>query len=124
MQAKTVKRAAEHLEDKFSELDIWLDGFARAVSARAETAASQLVQPLRASVSSFIDENLERDDVGRRWKRKVEALKIEKWRARHDRTGPARLFASRVTAGADLPWWPSAGNCPLRSPRSPPGKSI
>ncbi len=78
-QAKTVRRAAQYLEDKFSELDVWLDGFVRATIARAETEAAQLVQPLRASVSSFIDENLEREDVGERWKRKVKALKIEDW---------------------------------------------
>jgi hypothetical protein len=78
-QAKTVRRAAQYLEDKFSELDVWLDGFVRATNARAETEASQLVQPLRASVSSFIDENIERDDVGERWNRKVKALDIEGW---------------------------------------------
>lgn len=78
-QAKTVKRTAKYLEDKFSELDIWLDGFVRATNARAETEASQLIQPLRTSVSSFIDENIERDDVGERWKSKVNALKIEDW---------------------------------------------
>jgi len=78
-QAKTIRRAAQYLEDKFSELDVWLDGFVRATNARAETEAAQLVQPLRASVSSFIDENIEREDVGERWKRKVKALKIEDW---------------------------------------------
>lgn len=78
-QAKTVKRAAQYLEDKFSELDVWLDGFVRATNARAETEAAQLVQPLRVSVSSFIDENIEREDVGQRWNRKVKALDIEGW---------------------------------------------
>ncbi|MFO0562437.1 MAG: GTPase [Polyangiales bacterium] len=78
-QAKTVRRAAQYLEDKFSELDVWLDGFVRATNARAETEAAQLVQPLRASVSSFIDENIEREDVGHRWNRKVKALDIESW---------------------------------------------
>ncbi len=78
-QAKTVRRAARYLEDKFGELDIWLDGFVRATNARAETEVSQLVQPLRTSVSPFIDENIERDDVAERWKEKVKALKIEEW---------------------------------------------
>lgn len=82
-QAKTVRRAAQYLEDKFSELDVWLDGFVRATNARAETEAAQLVQPLRASVSSFIDENIEREDVGHRWNRKVKALDIEGWLKRH-----------------------------------------
>ncbi|MHB1701395.1 MAG: GTPase [Acidobacteriaceae bacterium] len=44
-QAKTVRRAAQYLEDKFSELDVWLDGFVRATNTRAETEAAQLVQP-------------------------------------------------------------------------------
>lgn len=78
-QAKTVRRAAQYLEDKFGELDVWLDGFVRATNARAETEAAQLVQPLRASASSFIDENIEREDVGHRWNRKVKALDIEGW---------------------------------------------
>ncbi len=78
-QAKVVRRAAQNLEDKFSELDIWLDGFVRATNKRAETEAAQLVQPLRASVSSFMDENIEREDVGHRWNRKVKALDIEGW---------------------------------------------
>jgi hypothetical protein len=78
-QAKTIRRTAQYLEDKFCELDIWLGGFIRTTNARAETEAAQLVQPLRASVSSFIDENIEREDVGERWKRKVTALNIDDW---------------------------------------------
>jgi hypothetical protein len=78
-QAKTVRRAAQYLEDKFDELDVWLDGFVRATNARAETETAQLVQPLRASLSSFIDENIEREDVGDRWNRKVKALDLEGW---------------------------------------------
>jgi hypothetical protein len=78
-QAKTVRRAAQHLEDTFRELDAWLDGFARATNARAGAEAVQLLQPLRASVSSFIDENIEREDVGERWNQKVKALDIEGW---------------------------------------------
>jgi hypothetical protein len=78
-QSKTVKRAAHYLKDKFGELDVWLDGFVRATNSWAEAEASQLVQPLRRSVSSFIDENIERDDVARRWTRKVEALEIGAW---------------------------------------------
>jgi hypothetical protein len=78
-QAKTVKRAANYLKDKFGELDIWLDGFVRSTNSRAEVEAGQLVQPLRTSVSSFIDENIEREDVAERWKHKVKALGIDTW---------------------------------------------
>jgi hypothetical protein len=74
-----VRRAAQHLEDTFRELDAWLDGFARATNARAGAEAVQLLQPLRASVSSFIDENIEREDVGERWNQKVKALDIQGW---------------------------------------------
>ncbi|MCP3144532.1 GTPase [Pyxidicoccus xibeiensis] len=78
-QAKTVKRAANYLKDKFGELDIWLDGFVRSANARAETEATQLVQPLRGTVSAFVDENIEREDVAARWRRKVKALKVDDW---------------------------------------------
>lgn len=78
-QAKAVRRAARYLEDKFGELDNWLDGFVSATNARAVTEAAQLVQPLRASVSSFVDENIERDDVGDRWNHKVKALGLDDW---------------------------------------------
>lgn len=78
-QSKTVRRAAQYLEDKFSELDIWLDGFVHASVARAGTEASHLVRPLRDSVSAFIDENIERGDVGTRWNQKLKELKIEVW---------------------------------------------
>lgn len=81
-QAKTVRRAANYLEDKFGELDIWLDGFVRATNSNAESEVSQVVQPLRDTVSAFIDENIEREDVGVRWKRKVKGLKIEEWLGR------------------------------------------
>lgn len=85
-QAKIVKRAATYLKDKFGELDIWLDGFVRATNSRVETEASQLVQPLRTSVSSFVDENIEREDVARRWKSKVHALGINAWLERQQST--------------------------------------
>lgn len=84
-QAKTVRHAAKYLEEKFGELDIWLDGFIRATNARAQTEVSQLVEPLRVSVSSFIDENIEREDVGHRWDRKVKALEIEDWLKRQQK---------------------------------------
>ncbi|WP_427913928.1 GTPase [Ramlibacter sp. MMS24-I3-19] len=78
-QAKTVRRTAQYLEDKFSELDAWLEGFIRSTNSRTETEVAQLVQPLRASVSTFIDENIERHDVGERWNRRVKALDVEGW---------------------------------------------
>ncbi|MCX5614098.1 GTPase [Bombella saccharophila] len=78
-QAKTVRQVAHHLKDKFEELDAWLNGFIRATKTRVETEASQLVQPLRASLSAFIDENIERKDVGERWNQKVVALDIQGW---------------------------------------------
>ncbi|HEX8697704.1 MAG TPA: GTPase [Myxococcaceae bacterium] len=78
-QAKTVKRAAAYIKDKFGELDVWLDGFVRSTNARAETEAALLVQPLRTGVSAFIDENIESEDVGARWKKRVKALGIESW---------------------------------------------
>jgi len=80
-QAKTCKRAANYLKDKCGELDIGLDSFVCATNARAEMEVAKFVKPLRTSVSSFVDENIERKDVGARWKRKVKALKVDEWMA-------------------------------------------
>jgi hypothetical protein len=78
-EAKAIRRAAAHLEAKSRELDALLDDFVRSTRTRVETAAAQLVAPLRAGVSAFVDDNIERKDVGGLWRRKVEALGIERW---------------------------------------------
>lgn len=78
-QAKTVDHGAAYIRDKFDELDVWLKGFVRHTKARTKTESANLVKPLRASVSTFVDDNIERKDVAARWRRKVRALKIEEW---------------------------------------------
>lgn len=78
-EAKLLDRSARYLKDKFAELDTWLDGYIGAVNPRIEHLASDLVRPLRDSVSSFVDENLERKDVGARWKCRIEAVGIDRW---------------------------------------------
>jgi hypothetical protein len=78
-QAKTIRGRATYLRDKFRELDTWLDGFVRAMNCRVEAEAAQLFQPLRSGVSVFIDENIERSDVAKRWQKRVDELGIGAW---------------------------------------------
>lgn len=85
-QAKSLRQSARYLGDKFGELDVWMSGFVRATEAAAIAQASQLVQPLRTSVSAFIDENIERKDVGARWTQQVQALGIEEQLKRRQQT--------------------------------------
>ncbi|GIV04404.1 MAG: hypothetical protein KatS3mg015_3234 [Fimbriimonadales bacterium] len=78
-QAKILDCRARYLRDKFSELDTWLDGYIGSVNERIEHEASILFRPLRTSVSSFVDDNLESSDVRQRWRRRVDAVGIDSW---------------------------------------------
>ena len=78
-EAKLLDRRARYLKDKFAELDTWLDGYIGGVNDRIEHRASDLLRPLRDSVSSFVDENIERRDVGSRWKKRVEDVGVDSW---------------------------------------------
>lgn len=78
-QAKAVKQTATYLKDKFSELNAWLNEFVKSIDSRSKAETSQLINPLRISISSFIDENIERQDVAERWKLKTKSLGIDAW---------------------------------------------
>ena len=78
-QAKILWRSARYLRDKFNELDAWLDGYIGSVNERIEHEANILFRPLRASVSSFVDDNIESSDVSVRWRRSVEGVGIDVW---------------------------------------------
>lgn len=78
-EAKDLKHGARYLKDKFAKLNTWLDGYIGTVNKRIESRASELLRPLHFSVSSFVDENIERPDVKTRWRDKVEAVEIEGW---------------------------------------------
>ena len=78
-EAKLLDRRARFLKDKFAELNTWLDGYIGGVNDRIEYGASELLRPLRDSVSSFVDENIERKDVNSRWKKRVEDVGVDRW---------------------------------------------
>ena len=78
-QAKLLDREARYLKDKFADLDTWLNGYIGGVNEHIQHRASELLRPLRDSVSSFVDENIERQDVDSRWKRRVEDVGVDHW---------------------------------------------
>jgi GTP-binding protein EngB required for normal cell division len=77
-EAEQLKGSAQLLWGKFSELDLWFEGHVGTAEKRIEHRVRKWLKPLRASASTFIDENLERGDVGERWKKKVKSVGIEK----------------------------------------------
>lgn len=76
-QAKIVNRYAKELEAKFSEIGAWLDDYLHGLNARLARSAAELIRPLRGSVSSFVDENIEQRDVGIRWDNRVNDVGID-----------------------------------------------
>ena len=76
-QAKIVNRSAKDLKAKSSEIEAWLDEHLRWLDARLARRAGELVRPLRSSVSSFVDENIERRDVRVRWGNRVNDAGID-----------------------------------------------
>lgn len=76
-QAKLVNRAAKDLKAKFSDVEAWLDDYLRGLDARIARRTSELIRPLRDSVSSFVDENIEQKDVRARWHNRVNKAGIE-----------------------------------------------
>lgn len=76
-EARIICNNAELLEKKFVELDTWLSGYIDGVDKRIERRISGMWEPLRSSVSAFIDENIEREDIERRWASRVRLEKID-----------------------------------------------
>ena len=76
-EAKGLQLSAKHLKDKFEELNTWLDRYIGTIDELIEGRASEVLRPLRDSVSAFIDENIERDDIEARWDRRVELEGID-----------------------------------------------
>ena len=75
-EAHTLRDNAELLEKKFSELNIRLSGYIDVVDERIERRVSEMLKWLRSSVSAFIDENIEREDIERRWESRVRSEKV------------------------------------------------
>ena len=79
-KAKNLNSEANYLKNKFAELNEWLDGYIGDIDERINRRISEIYRPLRDSVSTFIDDNLEKPDVEALWERHVESEKekIEK----------------------------------------------
>ncbi len=76
--AKLLDRSAKYRKEKFAELDTRLDVYIGGMGKRIETQAANLLRPLRYSVASFVEENIERQDVNVLWKRRVEDEGIDR----------------------------------------------
>ena len=74
-KAKNLNSEANYLKNKFTELNEWLDGYIGDIDERINRRISEIYRPLRDSVSTFIDDNLEKPDVEARWKRDAESEK-------------------------------------------------
>ena len=79
-QARQLYRSANDFKEKFLELDTWLNGYVTEVDGRIGRSASNLIGSFRKSVSSFVDENIERADVADRWSREIKE-RIDRWEA-------------------------------------------
>ena len=77
-EAQFLSQSAKHLKGKFAELNTWFDRYIGNRDRRIGHYTSEVLRPLRDSVSVFIDENIERADVEARWKRRMESMKIGK----------------------------------------------
>ena len=76
-EARIIRDNAELLEKKFGELNTRLSGYIEGVDERIERRVSEMLKPLRSSVSAFIDGNIEREDIGIRWASHVRSEKID-----------------------------------------------
>lgn len=76
-EQKEMHRVAKHLKDNFEKLSNWFDGYIGTIDQRIEHHVSEVLRPLRDSVSTFVDENIERADVEARWTSKVKSLNID-----------------------------------------------
>ena len=75
-EAHTLRDNAELLEKKFGELNIRLSRHIDGVDELIERRVSEMLKWLRSSVSAFIDENIEREDIESRWESRVRSEKI------------------------------------------------
>ena len=77
-KAQSLSQSAKYLKGKFAELNTWFDGYIDNLDRRIGHYTSEVLRPLRDSVSVFVDENIERADVEARWKRQMESMEIDK----------------------------------------------
>ncbi len=76
-KAQSLSQSAKHLKGKFAELNTWFDRYIGNRDRRIGHYTSEVLRPLRDSVSVFVDENIERADVEARWKKQMESMKLD-----------------------------------------------
>ena len=76
-EAHALRDNTELLEKKFGELNIRLGGYIDGVDERIEHRVSEMLKWLRSSVSAFIDENIEREDIESHWESRVRSEKVD-----------------------------------------------
>ncbi|MES2362380.1 MAG: GTPase [Pseudomonadota bacterium] len=76
-QARVTRKSAHLLGEKLDELEAWFERYIASTEEAIQSEVTQLLRSLRDEISIFIDENIEENDVGRRWKKKVDALSLK-----------------------------------------------
>ena len=72
----TLRDASSRIGQKWNEFDEWLSKLLNGLSQRIEAHVAETVAPLRASISRFVEDNIERSDVRDRWTTHVGAFEI------------------------------------------------
>lgn len=88
-----LRQSATYLQDKFFELDAWLDAYIPAANQRFEDGACRKLASLRRGISTFVEENIESSNFGRKWKNKVKALNLEGWMAEQQQRTTDEIMA-------------------------------
>ena len=75
-QEKLLRSTAKDYRDKCSELDTWFDSYRETLKGRIASSASDLTRSLRAAVSSFVDENIEKKEFRVLWNTRIRNSRI------------------------------------------------
>lgn len=66
-----------YLQEKIDTLENRLEREKKeALQTRIPDAVSRIFEPLQKRISSFVDDNIQRDDVGEKWKTEIESLQL------------------------------------------------
>ena len=77
--AQALRRQADTITETTDRLATKLDRFKTDARADVARKVKTKLAPLRSSVSAFVDDNIQREDIGSRWKRRVEQLGLDDW---------------------------------------------
>lgn len=78
-QSKTLEESSQYLKGKFKELDGRFTRYIDDVGKLIQREAEAVFDPLRNSVASFLEDNLQKRDVQGRWVEHVNNIGIESW---------------------------------------------